>query len=181
MIDQESRKIRGSWAMLGIALLLAVLALPAAAAEGTYGAVVPPGATSGDLTLAPCEVYMDGDDRSYAADCGTLVVPENRNNPGSRLIALPVARIPATAGAPLEPIFWFQGGPGSPNQMAYPSDGLFERHDFVMVGYRGIDGEVVLECPEIAEAIRSVKRNPLSDAALDTFARSAADCSRRIG
>ena len=56
---------------------------------------------------------------SYAADCGTLVVPENRADPHSRLIALPVTRIRARSAHPAEPIFRLEGGPGITN-MQFP-------------------------------------------------------------
>src|SRR5262249_54886581 len=39
-----------------------------------------------------------------SADCGTLVVPENRDNPHSRLIALPVTRVHARSAASGIPI-----------------------------------------------------------------------------
>jgi hypothetical protein len=63
---------------------------------------VPAGAQAGDLVgLAAC-TYKAGD-VEYAADCGTLVVPENRNDPDSRLIALPIIRIRAKDDNPAEP------------------------------------------------------------------------------
>ena len=37
---------------------------------------VPSGALAGDLILEPCTYSTENGD--YAADCGTLVVPENR-------------------------------------------------------------------------------------------------------
>jgi hypothetical protein len=46
---------------------------------------VPEGAKAGDLVLAPYTYATEGGD--YDADCGTLVVPENRADPRSRLIA----------------------------------------------------------------------------------------------
>lgn len=113
---------------------------------------VPAGAQAGDLAdLEPCSFEKGGED--YAAECGTLIVPENRSDPNSRLIALPVTRIKAVSAAPAEPIFWFQGGPGQPNVIGYSLDGLSENHDFVMVGYRGMEGQVVVP------ALRSVKRS----------------------
>ena len=157
-----------------------ILSASVIAAEPEYGTSVPTGAKSGDLTMAPCEVYLEGDDRHYPGDCGTLVVPENRANPDSRMIALPVTRIKATGNDVLEPIFWFEGGPGNPNITLYPSDGLIQRHDFVMVGYRGIDGQVVLECPEIGTAIRSISDGYTSDGGLASLGRGAADCGERI-
>ena len=39
---------------------------------------MPEGARAGELTLKPCS--YDTEKGSYAADCGTLVVPENRRN-----------------------------------------------------------------------------------------------------
>ena len=60
---------------------------------GEAAVSVPAGAKAGDLTLKPCS--YETEKGSYAADCGTLVVPENRADPQSRLIALPVTRIRA--------------------------------------------------------------------------------------
>src|SRR5687767_372982 len=54
---------------------------------------VPEGAEAGDLVLESCEYATE--DGSYAADCGTLVVAENRAKPGSRLIGVRVVRIKA--------------------------------------------------------------------------------------
>src|SRR3972149_6784511 len=64
---------------------------------------VPNGAQAGDLTLESCTYATE--DGSYAADCGTLVVPENRANPQSQLIALPVTRIHAKSDHAAEPLF----------------------------------------------------------------------------
>ena len=58
---------------------------------------VPEGANAGDLILEPCSYATENG--SYDADCGTLVVPENRADPQSRLIALPVTRIRARSDA----------------------------------------------------------------------------------
>src|SRR5690349_8141670 len=75
--------------------------------------VVPHGAKAGAMTLSPCTFGSEG--RSYAADCGTLVVPENRAVTGSRLIALPVTRIRAQTAHPGDPLFYLYGGPGLSN------------------------------------------------------------------
>src|SRR5215218_3839008 len=74
---------------------------------------VPKGALAGDVILDPCTYSTENG--SYAADCGTLVVPENRADPQSRLIALPVTRIRARSDDPAEPIFRLEGGPGKTN------------------------------------------------------------------
>ncbi|MCP4417966.1 MAG: hypothetical protein GY805_15195, partial [Chloroflexi bacterium] len=86
--------------------------------------------------MEPCT--YERNDVEYAADCGTLVVPENRSDPNSRLIALSVIRVLANGRSPSEPIFWFQGGPGQSNlRFSHGEDltALLENHDFVMVGY----------------------------------------------
>jgi pimeloyl-ACP methyl ester carboxylesterase len=117
------------------------------------GAVsVPEGAKAGDLTLKPCSYSTE--DGSYDADCGTLVVPENRADPDSRLIALPVTRIHARSDHPGEPIFPLWGGPGLTN-MKWPQASRFaDNHDVVLVGYRGVDGSVRLDCPEVESALK---------------------------
>ena len=81
--------------------------------SGDNSVSVPSGAKAGDLILHDCDYATE--DGSYAADCGTLVVPENRHKAGSRLIALPVTRIRARSADPAEPIFRLQGGPGITN------------------------------------------------------------------
>ena len=60
---------------------------------GNDSVSVPSGAHAGQLKLHPCHYATEHG--SYRADCGTLVVQENRHNPDSRLIALPVTRIRA--------------------------------------------------------------------------------------
>jgi hypothetical protein len=54
-------------------------------APGAGSVAVPEGASASDLILEPCEYVTDRG--SYAADCETLVVPETRADPESRLIA----------------------------------------------------------------------------------------------
>ncbi|GAA4712456.1 alpha/beta hydrolase [Phytohabitans rumicis] len=113
---------------------------------------VPAGARSGALSLEECT--YDTEAGSLAADCGTLVVPENRRDPESDLIALPVIRIKATGPNPGEPIFRLNGGPGATNLEFPQASRLTEGHDVVLVGYRGVDGSRRLDCPEVTEALR---------------------------
>src|SRR4051812_29160845 len=75
-------------------------------APGGKPVLVPAGAKAGDLMLQPCPYATERG--GYAAACGTLVVPENRANPQSRLIALSVTRIGARSGDTAEPIFVLQ-------------------------------------------------------------------------
>jgi len=64
---------------------------------------VPGGAQDGDLTMEPCTLEFNK--TSVEAECGVLMVPENRGVSDSRLIALPVIRFPALGEAVSEPIF----------------------------------------------------------------------------
>src|SRR5881392_3622741 len=59
--------------------------------RGDDGVSVPKGAHAGQLKLHSCNYATENG--SYRADCGTLVVRENRHEADSRLIALPVTRI----------------------------------------------------------------------------------------
>ena len=145
-------------------------------APGPDPVTVPKGASAGDLILEPCEYATE--DGSYAADCGTLVVPETRADPGSRLIALPVTRIRARSEDPKEPVFFLTGGPGQSNMDSSTSVGerasrYVADRDFVLVGYRGIDGSVRLDCPEVESAL---KRS--SDVLSDEFFRAYGDAHR---
>ena len=113
---------------------------------------VPEGARAGDLILESCEYATE--DGAYAADCGTLVVPENRNDPSSRLIALPVTRIKAKSDHPAEPLLRLQGGPGVTNMKFKLASRFADDRDVVLVGYRGVDGSSRLDCPEVVSALK---------------------------
>jgi len=129
---------------------------------------VPVDAQAGDLAgLESCK--YEANNVVYDADCGTLIVPENREDPNSRLIALPVIRILATGNDPTEPIFRLTGGPGNSNLGFSLLPWFIEDHDIVLVGYRGVDGPVVLACPEVTKAIKTISDDWLSDPALDSL------------
>jgi pimeloyl-ACP methyl ester carboxylesterase len=136
-----------------VAIGLIVLALGLLRFGPDEGQVsVPDGSVAGDLILDPCT--YDTEDGARDAECGTLVVPENRNDPQSRLIALPVTRIPAQGDDPAEPVFRLQGGPGISNIPFPEASRLNDRHDVVLVGYRGVEGSTVLDCPEVESALK---------------------------
>jgi pimeloyl-ACP methyl ester carboxylesterase len=167
-----------SWVTLAIVTIVVVTML--AACGGKQAPVtVPEGAQAGELVgREPC-MYEAGD-VEYAADCGTLVVPGNRSEPDSRLIALPVIRVHALGDSPAEPIFWLTGGPGNSNMHFSGMEGLIEDHDIVMVGYRGMDGSVVMACPEMARAVTGVGDDLLSEASLANFGEEMTQCAERL-
>lgn len=150
-----------------------------AACSGSHLAqTVPPGAQPGDLTLEPCQFKLD--DGEVAAECGVLVVAENRAKPNSRLIALPVIRIRATSAHPTEPIFFLEGGPGQSNLKFKPSAALLVNHDVVLVGYRGVDGSALLDCPEVKRVIKGVSGDALGEESLAQLGRAFQTCAERL-
>jgi len=137
---------------------------------------VPQGAHAGQLTMHACTYATE--QGAMPADCGTLVVPENRASSKSRLIALPVTRILARSSHPLAPIFYLNGGPGITN-MTFPQAGrLTAQHDVVMVGYRGVDGSSVLNCPEVTAALET--SDYLGKASLSAYSQAFASCAQRL-
>jgi len=161
-----------------VAIGLVVLALGYLHVASRHDSVsVPSGAKAGDLVLHDCDYATE--DGSYAADCGTLVVPENRHETASRLIALPVTRIRARTADPAEPVFRLQGGPGITN-MSFPAASRFaDRHDVVLVGYRGVEGSSTLDCPEVT-ASREQARGFLTEQAMRADAAAYEDCAERL-
>jgi len=146
----KARRMLGAITLLGV-VLAAVLLLGGCGARETPPVTVPDGAQAGDLTpLELCEFQPAGSKETYDAECGTLTVPENWDDPNARVIALPVVRIPATGPNPAEPVFILLGGPGSPNTLFAPQGWLRDDHDVIMVGYRGVEGSVKLACPEVS-------------------------------
>ncbi|NHZ72482.1 MAG: alpha/beta fold hydrolase [Aquificales bacterium] len=141
-------------------------------------ATVPTGAKAGDLHTEPCVIKLDTN--KYDADCGVLIVPENRANPGTRLIALPVTRIHATGENPVEPLFYLAGGPGQSNMNGRLPATLLTNHDFVMVGYRGVDGSVKLDCPEVAQAIKGDGVDVLSERSRAGMSAAMRQCAARL-
>jgi pimeloyl-ACP methyl ester carboxylesterase len=135
------------------------------------------GAHAGQLTMHPCTYPTENG--AYRADCGTLVVPENRADPRSRLIALPVTRILARSSHPLAPIFHLNGGPGRTNMTFPQASRLAAQHDVVMVGYRGVDGSSVLNCPEVTAALEK-SADFLGKASLSAYSQAFASCAQRL-
>jgi pimeloyl-ACP methyl ester carboxylesterase len=138
---------------------------------------VPEGAKAGDVSLEPCTYATEKG--SYAADCGTLVVPENRAEPQSRLIALPVTRIRARSGQPGEPVFRLEGGPGLTNMKFSKASRLAAGHDVVLVGYRGVDGSVRLDCPEVVSALKR-SSGFLAVKSMRAYADALRSCAKRL-
>src|SRR4051812_42330453 len=145
--------------------------------SGTQRLKVPPNAKPGDLVVHDCDYPTEKG--NYRADCGTLVVPENRDDPATRLIALPVTRIHALSANANAPIFRLEGGPGRSN-MSFPDASRFaDHHDVVLVGYRGVDGSSVLDCPEVVSALKH-SDDMLSEKAMNAKFDAYKACASRL-
>jgi RND superfamily putative drug exporter len=176
----KKQKVRVGAARITGLLLIAILALGLAYVKASSGGdkvSVPAGAKAGQLSLHPC--HYGTEQGSYAADCGTLVVPENRAQPGSRLIALPVTRIRARSAHPGAPVFRLEGGPGISNMHFAKASRLGGDHDVVLVGYRGVDGSVRLDCPEVASALKR-STDLLGQKSFLAYSQGFRDCAARL-
>src|SRR5580704_8392940 len=169
-----------TWARI-VALLVTIVLLTGLTYLGVSSSPetvsVSQGADAGQLTMHPCTYPTENG--AYRADCGTLVVPENRADPRSRLIALPVTRILARSSHPLAPIFHLNGGPGITNMTFPQANRLAAQHDVVMVGYRGVDGSSVLNCPEVTAALEN-SADFLARASLSAYSQAFASCAKRL-
>lgn len=102
-------------------------------------------------------IWNKGTFNNYPADYGTLIVKENRSKRNSRLINIPIVRVPAlNRDTCLDPIYILNGGPGESNfQPQLFIEQIIQNRDIVIVGYRGVDGSVVLKCQCLKDAFLS--------------------------
>ena len=123
-------------------LPLALLALPLLAVSA---AAQTPAA---DLRPCPDNRLPEG------SRCGTIQVPENRDAPGGRQLALNVVVVPSTAGGPARTATtFFGGGPGQAAtdfvgiSRSPTLGGLRDAGDLLFVDQRGTGRSAGLECP----------------------------------
>jgi pimeloyl-ACP methyl ester carboxylesterase len=169
-------KISKLWFLLGLSLLLFV----SCSRKGVYpfpSDQEVAGLQTGDIAWDSGVIEVG--DEEHRADFGILKVPENREKPDSRPIHLPIVRIYAKGEKTSESVFLLAGGPGQTNIWPSPPVWLLKNHDVVMVGYRGVDGTVSLECPEVVQAMK-VKEYPLSQENIQKLGRAYYEAFKRI-
>src|SRR3954454_6240602 len=175
--DAPLRRMTTSRVIALIIVTLLAGALVVMASGGNSAVSVPRGAHSGQVFLPSCTYSTEAGE--YPADCGTLVVPENRQNPTSRLIALPIKRVHSKSPHPGPPVFFLVGGPGITN-MDFPIANRFTaNHDVVVVGYRGVDGSVRLDCPEVESALTGTS-DLLAKETLRAYSAAFRTCATRL-
>ncbi len=185
-----SRRLgRGSWLP---AILSALLLIAALVGYVAYYNAVP---TEPGFHAQACWFKTDivGD-----AECGTLVVRENRQRADSRTIGLPVVILKAQGeeaekGRTREPIIYLTGGPGDrfpfSSQRDMDSWSLWRKdfppeHDLILVGPRGTGRHAVaFGCPEMRNAAISAGAHRPGDPPPDSRAlalEAVTACARRL-
>jgi pimeloyl-ACP methyl ester carboxylesterase len=112
---------------------------------------------SATIALTPCQLSAPGLPNRRAAQCGTLVVPEDRTASTGRSIELHFAVLKAFRRNPQpDPLFFLTGGPGqaateSYLQLASALARLNQDRDIVLVDQRGTGQSAPLTCPAIAD------------------------------
>lgn len=133
--------------------------VPAGAAASATGATKSPGSVVtrrlGHIGFSPCTLSTAFGGQSVEALCGSLRVPENRQAPGGRQIALAIAWLPATDEAQPDPVFMLAGGPGQSALESFPGIApafaeARKRRDVILVDQRGTGGSNRLSCPKSA-------------------------------
>jgi pimeloyl-ACP methyl ester carboxylesterase len=127
--------------------------------------------------MQPCSVRLGG--RSRRAERGGLVVPERRDHASARQIRLPVVRVLADRPGGRPPVFRLGGGPGLSN-MRFGCPPALAAHDVILVGYRGVDGSVRLDAPEVAAALRAGGGDLLGAPSRRRVAQACAAAARRL-
>lgn len=127
-----------------LAILLLLVTLTAACSA-------PAGVDEGP-TLEPCRLEGMVD-----AQCGSIVVPENRAEPGARNIDIHFAVIAAESSiSEPDPVFMLAGGPGQAAVETFPLileffGALRQNRDIVLVDQRGTGESNALACPAVRE------------------------------
>ncbi len=102
--------------------------------------------------LEKCELSIAGGRLAVDALCGTLSVPENREDPDGRTLDLAWAVIPARSNdVAQDPVMFLAGGPGQAARdiapiMQAPFNDVNRTRDLVFLDQRGTGGSNALSC-----------------------------------
>lgn len=113
--------------------------------------------------------------QSYQTLEGFIRVPEDDQNPKSKHLLIPFFVVKSPDKHPEAPIFWLDGGPGGSNILSAEKiaqsnpETILAHHDFVCVGYRGVDGSVSLKSSAVNKALKGLNHQMLSEASLQNM------------
>ena len=135
------------------------------------------------LALKPCRLEHPARMLAVTAECGTLTVAENPDQPAGRKIDLFVARVPAISlNKKPDPLFLIAGGPGTSAVDLYTSSaGPFDRvrrdRDIILVDQRGTGRSHRLDCDygdqNIFDRIDDVEVGPANIKCRDELTKKA--------
>lgn len=129
--------------------------------------------------FSPCQ-WSTQSELEVTASCGDVTVPLDANNPDSGSLVLPVVILPAKNEAKFDPIFLLKGGPGASNIWQSPLDWMFLDQDLVMIGYRGADGPIELQCRDFNDAQLGDGSDLLSEQSLKKFSAAVKHCVTQL-
>jgi pimeloyl-ACP methyl ester carboxylesterase len=122
-------------------------------------------------------------------ECGYLIVPEDRAQPGGKTIRLAVARFRSDSARPApDPIVYLEGGPGgSPLRALIPQFGilfapLLEKRDLILIDQRGTGySQPALDCPEYKEwTLSALDQNLSAEQAEELGNQAMLECRERL-
>jgi pimeloyl-ACP methyl ester carboxylesterase len=135
------------------------------------------------LALSPCRLEHPARMLAVPAECGTVSVPENPDQPAGRKIELFVARVPAISlNKAQDPLFLIAGGPGTSAVDLYTSSaGPFSRvrrtRDIILVDQRGTGRSHRLDCHydnrDLLESFDDVDVGPANVECRDELAKTS--------
>lgn len=126
------------------------------------------------------------DNKKFEAYEGFIDVPENYETGNSQRIQIPVFIIKSSNRNPQEPVFWLDGGPGGSNivtrsKIDLPSAAnTLQNHDFVCIGYRGVDGSVKLASEKLTKAFKGLDNKLLSEKSIKNIKDRITDYKKEL-
>ena len=140
------------------------------------------GRAYGRITFQPCTLAEPVSGGNVEAQCATFEVPENRQAPQGRKIALNLAWLPATdeGAATEDPVFFLAGGPGqAATDHAVMIDAALrevrkQRH-VVLVDQRGTGRSNPLDCGRPDETSSVAELDALSETAIRAESQRCVD------
>ncbi len=136
-----------------VAPLAVVMVLFLGACGGSSGGNSSTGVASAKFEPGSCPSRVASSPAFANAQCGQLIVPENRNKRNGKTISISVAIIPSITQPPQhEPLFYITGGPGGDamGDAEFLVPTLNQTQDLIVLAQRGtLDATPALLCPEI--------------------------------